>query len=247
MNWTDEAILLSAQAFGEGAALVQVFAREHGRAAGIVHGRRRQMAVLQPGTRVRVTWRARLDEQLGTFTVEPLNGLPAGVLASGGALLALQSLAALVLTTLPARDAHPGLYEGLSLLLAHLGEETVWPALLVRWEVGLLAELGFGLELNVCALTGSYEDLAYVSPKTGRAASRAAAAPYAGRLLPLPRFLTEGQGLAAPDWQAVLDGLDLTGHFLAARVFAAHHAGLPEARRRLRDHVARLARAGETA
>ena len=241
MNWSDDAIFLAARPFGEGAALSHVFARQHGLFAGIVHGRRRQGASLQPGCVIKANWRARLHDHLGTLTIEPVKGVSPAVLSDGSALAALQAITALAIEALPERDPHPGLFDGLAVLLETLGEPSIWPAALVRWELGLLGELGFGLELDRCALTGSYDDLAFVSPRTGRAANRAAAAPYADRLLPLPAFLVEGQGVQVPSWAEIRDGLGLTGHFLAQRVFAAAHKPLPEARLRLQERIDRLA------
>ena len=243
MNWSGPAIILSARAHGEGAAIVQIFAHEAGRYAGLVHGRRNKTALLQPGNLVEASWRARLEEHLGVMTLELTAARTSDVLADRAALAALNSACAITLTALPERDPHPQVFDALDLVLSHFGDRSVWPALYVRWELGLLAELGFALELDKCAITGTREDLAYVSPNTGKAASRSAGAPYAERLLALPRFLIGGDLGNGPSWHDIREGLALTGHFLEKRLYAAHNATLPEARARLVEEVARLERA----
>lgn len=240
MNWSGQAIILSARAHGEGAAVVQVLAREHGRFGGLVHGRRSKAALLQPGNLVEASWRARLDEHLGVMRMELVQARVSAVLDDRAALAGLNAACAIAASALPERDPLLMVFDALDLVLSHLEEPTLWPALYVRWELGLLAELGFGLELETCAMTGVSEDLAYVSPNTGKAASRAAGAPYAGRLLSLPRFLAGGDLGNGPSWADVSEGLALTGHFLEKRLYAAHNAPLPAARSRLVDEVARL-------
>lgn len=242
MNWSGPAIILSVRAHGEGAAIVQVFAREAGRHSGLVHGRRNKTALLQPGNLVVASWRARLEEHLGVMSLEIAAERTSDALADRAALAALNAACALALTALPERDPHPQVFDALDLVLSHLGDRTVWPALYVRWEVGLLSELGFRLELDTCAMTGTREDLAFVSPNTGKAASRAAGAPYAERLLALPKFLGSGDLGNGPSWADIAEGLALTGHFLDKRLYAAHNATLPEARSRLVEEVARLER-----
>ena len=243
MNWSGPAIILSARAHGEGAAVVQVFAREAGRYAGLVHGRKSKMALLQPGNLVEASWRARLDEHLGVMTLELAASRAADALADRAALAALASACAVAATVLPERDPHPAVFDALDLVLGHLGDRALWPALYVRWELGLLAELGFALEVDKCAMTGAHEDLVYVSPNTGKAASRSAGAPYAERLLALPGFLGSGELSSGPSWHDIRQGLALTGHFLEKRLYAAHNAPVPEARSRLVDEIARLERA----
>jgi DNA repair protein RecO (recombination protein O) len=243
MNWSGPAIILSARAHGEGAAIVQVFAREAGRTAGLVHGRRNKTALLQPGNLVEASWRARLEEHLGVMTLEIAAARTADALADRAALAALNAACSIALTALPERDPHPQVFDALDLVLSHLGDRTVWPALYVRWEVGLLSELGFRLELDACAMTGTREDLVYVSPTTGKAASRAAGAPYAERLLALPKFLANGDLGNGPSWADIAEGLALTGHFLDKRLYAAHNAAPPEARGRLVDEITRLVKA----
>lgn len=243
MNWSGPAIILSARAHGEGAAIVQVFSRESGRYAGLVHGRRGKTALLQPGNLVEASWRARLEEHLGVMTLELVAARTADALADRAALAALNAACAIALTALPERDPHPKVFDALDLVLSHLGDRALWPALYVRWELGLLAELGFALELEKCAMTGATTDLAYVSPNTGKAASRIAGAPYAERLLALPKFLTGADLGNGPSWHDISEGLALTGHFLDKRLYAAHNAAPPEARARLVEEIARLERA----
>lgn len=219
MDWRDEGILLSARRHGESAAIVEVFTALHGRHAGVVRGggSRRLAPVLQPGTRLAVEWSARLEEHIGTFRIDPIAATAAVIMADGAALAALAATTALVAATLPERDAHPDLYARTVDLLAALGTTPDWPARYAAWELALLAELGFGLDLAACALTGSTRDLVWVSPRTGRAVSRAAGAPWADRLLALPAFL-RGVGHPVPEHAEVAAALVLTGHFLEARV-----------------------------
>lgn len=231
MEWRDEGTLISSRPFGETSAIIEVFTAAHGRHAGVVRGgaSRRLAAVLQPGSQVAVLWRARLDEQLGTLTVEPLRSR-AGLMAERLALAGLASVCAMLRVALPEREPYPALYARTQGMLAAL-EGDAWAGDYLRWEMALLEETGFGLDLGRCALTGSREDLAFVSPKTGRAVGRAAAGDWAPRLLPLPPGLL-GQGpLAGAE---LAQGLAITGHFLARELAALHPgAALPEARARL--------------
>ncbi len=231
MEWRDEGTLISSRPLGESSAIIEVFTAAHGRHAGVVRGgaSRRLAAVMQPGSQVAVQWRARLDEQLGAFTVEPLRSR-AGLMADRLALAGLSSVCALLRVALPEREACPALYARTQGMLAAL-EGGAWAGDYLRWEMALLEETGFGLDLSRCALTGSREDLAFVSPKTGRAVARTAAGDWAPRLLPLPPGLL-GQGpLAAGE---LAQGLAITGHFLGRELAALHPgATLPEARARL--------------
>jgi DNA repair protein RecO (recombination protein O) len=234
MDWRDEGILLAARRHGESAAIIEVFTAAHGRHAGIVRGGggRRMAPVLQPGTRLAVEWTARLEEHLGSFRVDPVGGSgAAAIMASPAALAALGAVVALVAATLPERDAHPELYARTRDLVAGLGTDPGWPAGYAAWELALLAELGFGLDLSACALTGAAEGLAFVSPRTGRAVAAAAAGAWADRLLPLPAFLAASGRPAGP--ADVAAALRLTGHFLEARVAPGLPRGvLPPARAR---------------
>lgn len=235
MNWTDEGIVLSVRAHGETAAVVEMLTREHGRHLGLVHGgrSRRLRPVLQIGNHVDVTWKARLAEQLGHMNVELRRGFAAESMESAAALSALTTLATLA-RLLPERDPHANLYEVTLFVLGFLDDPTVWPALMVRWELALLDELGFGLDLTQCAATGANDALIYVSPKTGRAVSASAGDPYKDRLLALPQFLRPGRqhGIAVTG-DDIDAGFRLTGYFLAQRVFAPREQELPEARQRM--------------
>jgi DNA repair protein RecO (recombination protein O) len=233
MNWTDEGVILSVRPHAETAAVVELLTREHGRHLGLVHGGRSRKArpILQPGNHVDVTWKARLSEHLGAVTVEPRRSYGAEILDDSTALCALTSLTSLA-RTLPERDPHPSLFEITLFVLGFLDDPSVWPALYVRWELALLDELGFGLDLSACASTGATTDLIYVSPKSGRAVSAGAGEPYKDRLLSLPPFLrgeTRG-GVSASDISA---GLKLTAHFIESRVFRPHGSDLPDPRQRL--------------
>ena len=243
MEWRDEGVLISMRPHGESAAIIEVFTAGHGRHAGVVRGgaSRKMAATLQPGTQVMAVWRARLDGHLGVFTVEPLRSR-AAVLSDPRALAGLMSACALLHVALPEREAHPGLWPATVTLLDALVEGAAaggadWPALYLRWEMRLLEELGFGLDLTRCAVTGAREGLAFVSPKTGRAVSRDGAGDWAGRLLPLPQGLL-GQGPAGPEELA--QGLAITGHFLSRELSAMLNGRpLPEARARLLGLLAR--------
>ena len=237
MEWRDEGVILSMRPHGEAAAIIEVFTRAHGRHAGVVRGgaSRRMAAHLQPGTQVAVDWQARLAEHLGVFKVEPLRSR-AHVLGDRLALAGLSSICALLAATLPERDPHEGLWQTTVALLDALGAEG-WTGAYLRWEMLLLEELGFGLDLGSCAVTGTTEALAYVSPKTGRAVSLTGAGDWADRLLPLPASLANGGLMSAAE---VHQGLRITGHFLSRELAEDHHGRpLPEARGRLADLLAR--------
>ena len=238
MNWSDEGIVLSIRPYGETAAVVELLTRAHGRHLGLVHGGqgRRLRPVLQIGNHVEVTWKARLAEQLGFFTAELRKGYAAGAMEDALALAGMTSLCALA-RLLPERDPHPNLFEVTLFVLGYLDDNDIWPALYVRWELNLLAELGFGLDLATCAATGSSENLTWVSPKSGRAVSAAAGEPYRDRLLRLPPFLTGRSGTVTRE--DVLDGFTLTGSFLTSRVLAPRGLVMPEARHRLLSSLSR--------
>lgn len=246
MEWTDEAIVLTARRHGESAAIVTLLTREHGRHAGLVHGGagRKARGLYETGNRVTVTWRARLSEHLGHFVCELAAANAAQLLDEPLRLAALAAAAAIADSALPEREPHPRAYAGLLDLVEALitpSRATLdWTASYARWELDLLAELGFGLDLRECAATGSNDRLIYVSPKSGRAVSAAAGEPYRDRLLTLPAFLA---GEAGPLGLAeVRAALTLTGHFLARDVFAhgPHpNAGEPAARGRFLDRLGR--------
>ena len=235
MNWSDEGIILSVRPHGETAAVVELFTRAHGRHTGLVHGgrSRKSRPVLQTGNHVDASWKGRLAEHLGHMTMELRTGYAAAAMDDAAALVGLTSLAALA-RLLPERDPHPNLYEITLFVLGFLDDPTVWPALMVRWELALLAELGFGLDLEECAATGSNDALIYVSPKSGRAVSASAGEPYRDRLLPLPGFLLSGRrsGAGVSD-SDVMNGLKLSRYFLEQRVLRPREMELPEPRLRL--------------
>jgi DNA repair protein RecO (recombination protein O) len=213
MQWTDEGIVLGVKRHGEASAILELMTREHGRHLGLVRGGfgARLKPILQPGNSVGATWRARLDEHLGHYSVEGLRLRAAGYFGAPHAVYGVTHLAALM-RLLPERDPHAGLYAGLETLLERL-DDPIWTApMVVRFELQLLAELGFGLDLTQCAATGARAELIYVSPKSGRAVSRNAGAPYADKLLRLPEFLRDEQTPA--DSRDLADGFALTGFFL---------------------------------
>ena len=236
MEWHDEAIVLSVRPHAENDAILSALTLEHGRHAGLVHGgsSRRARPLLQPGNRLEVTWRARLAEHLGQFRVEPMQLLAARLVDDPVRLLGLTSACALLDESLAEREPHPRLYAGVLHLLEAMVQNENWPATYVRFELLLLGDLGFGLDLSTCAVTGGSEDLAYVSPRSGRAVSRAAAGEYAARLLPLPDFLLQGGEAGEGEVGA---GLKLAGHFLRKHVFGPADRALPLARERLADRL----------
>ena len=236
MEWRDEGTIIGLRRHGESAVILEVMTRDHGRHLGLVRGGRsaRVQPVLQPGNAVALHWRARLDEHLGEYKVELLHSNAARLMAQPVALYGLATISAL-LRLLPERDPHPGLHEALAVLIDHLDERALAPALIVRFELAMLGELGFGLDLVRCAVTGSPDDLSHVSPKSGKAVSRKAAEPYLDRLLPLPRFLAEGQGARAPLPAEILTGFALTGFFLRRHVWEPRGLQEPPERARLVD------------
>jgi DNA repair protein RecO (recombination protein O) len=240
MDWSDEGIFLSAKPLGEANAVAELFTLAHGRHLGLVRGgrSRRMRPLLQSGNLLRVTWRARLADHLGGFNVELLEAHAARVLDDRLALAAIGSMTSLV-KLLPERDPHPAFYAATLECLRHLDEEHVWLPLLVRWELQLLQELGFGLDLSECAATGGDADLAYVSPRSGRAVSREAGEPYGDRLFKLPAFLLDDG--TQPNISDVLAGLVLAGHFLERDVLAPDGLKVPQARTRLMALLARRA------
>ncbi|MDP2087757.1 MAG: DNA repair protein RecO [Gemmobacter sp.] len=238
MEWTGEGLVLSVRAHGESSAIVEVFTAAQGRHAGVVRGGtgRRMAPVLMPGNTVAVAWRARLDDQLGHFTVEPVRARAAALLGDRLALAGMSAVCAMIARALPERDPHPALHAATLTLVEALGTVPDWPVLYLHWELGLLADLGFGLDLGTCAVTGARTGLVWVSPRTGRAVTAQAAHGWEDRLLPLPPLLAGGPADAA----GLVQGLDLTRHFLHRALGAdAGARPLPEARARLVDLLAR--------
>ncbi|MDE1900064.1 MAG: DNA repair protein RecO [Alphaproteobacteria bacterium] len=239
MEWTDEAIVLAARPHGENAAVVTLLTAAHGRHAGLVHGGQGRAArpVLQPGNRVQAQWRARTTDQLGTYTLDLAMATGALWLDAPEIIALISSACAVTEASLPERQPMPGIYAGLATLLA-LRDADLWAPVYVKWEMNLLQALGYGLDLTQCAAGGDADNLAYISPRTGRAVSREVGAPYHDKLFPLPAFLLGGGAWDAED---IAQGLDMTAHFLSRHVFANPQArylipqdgDLPLARQRL--------------
>jgi DNA repair protein RecO (recombination protein O) len=242
MEWSDEGVVLAARALGETSVVLSLLTRAHGRHSGLVRGGagRRSRGLLQPGNRLTARWRARLADHLGTISCEPGRVLAPNVLADRSRLAAIAAACAVAETALPEREPLPAVYESLARLIAAIETDVGWPVAYVRWELDLLTELGFGLDLGRCAVTGTTDDLAYVSPRSGRAVSAAAGAPWKDRLLPLPACLVDPSVKASGE--AVAAGLALTGHFLLRHVYAEQGRALPAARARLPDEIARFTR-----
>lgn len=237
MDFEDDAYVLAARAHGESGAIVEFLTAAHGRYAAHVAGgaSRKLRPFLQSGARVILNYRSRVSEQLGSAQIEPVGEGPGALFDDALALSGLAAAAAVTAGALPEREPHPGAFFAFEALTQALALGEIWPAIYVRFEAGLLQELGFGLDLTRCAVTGEMDDLVYVSPRTGRAVSRLAGAPYAERLLPLPGFMLSSQGgLEEGDIAA---GLDLTGHFLETFVFAVMNRPLPPARVWLIDRL----------
>ena len=235
MSFIDHGIILDARAHGETHAIADIFMHEHGRWAGLVYGGqgRKMRPLLQPGNEVKADWKGRGDNSLGHFSLELTRARAAEAMQDRMSLAGLSASCALALAVLPEREAHVPSYEAMSVLLDNLDHIELWPALMARWELGLLAELGFGLTLDRCASTGVREALIYVSPRSACAVSAEAGAPYKDKMLPLPAFL-RGASVEATLRES-LDGLTTTGHFLETRILHLSDLQLPEARRRVVD------------
>jgi DNA repair protein RecO (recombination protein O) len=230
IEWEDEAFVLAARAHGETGALVEFLTEGRGRVAAHVAGgaSRRLKPFLQPGARVTLAFRARTTDQLGQANLEPVGEGPSALFDDPAALAGLAAAASLAAGALPEREPHPGAFYAFEAFVAALAATDLWPAVYVRFEAGLLEELGFGLDLTRCAATGATDDLLWVSPRTGRAVSREAGAPFAEKLFDLPPFLMGAQsGLVAGD---VEKGLRITGHFLEKCVFDPLNKPLPPPR-----------------
>jgi DNA repair protein RecO (recombination protein O) len=237
MEWEAPGIVLAAQPYGEGDALATVMTEGYGAHRGMVRGglSRSKANIWQPGNLVLLRWTARLHDQLGNYTAELVHPGAALAMDDAMALSILSSACAVAHGALTEREAHPRVFAGLLQLIVHLGQGAAALTDLVRWEATLLAELGYGMDLSCCALTGATAGLAYVSPRSGHAVCADAAGPWEGRLLKLPGFLVGGAPAGPQDW---IDGLALTGHFLARDAFGLQHKPLPPARLRLVDRVA---------
>lgn len=239
IEWRDEGAVLAVRPFGENSVILEVFTPTMGRHAGIVRGgtSRKLAPVLQPGAQVSVAWKARLDQHLGAFTVEPIRSRAAQAMGDRLALAGLNAVCGLLAVVLPEREAHVLLYDRTVQLLDLLGQSDVWPLAYLRWEQAVLEEMGFGMDLSACAVRGVNEDLAFVSPRTGRAVSRDAAGEWADRLLLLPPVLA-GKGDA--NAHEIVKALSTTGFFIEKRLMRAlGDRAVPAARQRLIDAIVR--------
>lgn len=241
MDWRDTGILLNSRRHGESAMIVEVFTPEHGRHAGVVRGgaSRKVAPILQPGAQLDLSWRARLEDHLGSFTVELQRSRAAIAMGDRLALAGMNAVLALLAFALPEREPHPSLYDMSQALLDLLGRPDLWPLAYLRWETALLEEMGYALDLSCCAVTGVTDGLIHVSPKSGRAVSAKGAGDWADRLLPLPPVL-KGEGNGTD--REVAEALAVTGYFLEHKL-AAEQIGkpLPQARARFLDALGRRA------
>jgi DNA repair protein RecO (recombination protein O) len=244
MDWTDDGIVVGVRHFGEHSAILEALTRAHGRHLGLVRGAtsKRLKGALEPGNVLKLHWRARLDQQLGNYAVELASARAQQFFHDGLKLAGLSAACAIAIATLPEREAHTRVFEACDALLTDVAEKSSpdWVEDYVRFEIVLLEDLGFGLDLARCAVTGDRVGLAYVSPKTGRAVTAPAAGPYRERLLKLPRFLTPEDG--RPSVQDLVDGMALTGFFLEQAALEPHGTPLPPARLRLSERLAALPR-----
>jgi DNA repair protein RecO (recombination protein O) len=230
MRWADDGIFLGGRPHGESSVIADIFTRANGRARGRVKGgrSRRIRPLLQTGNGLKVEWRARLDDQLGVYTVELAEPTASRVLDDTLSLAGVTALAAL-LQVLPERDPHPKLFDAAEACLGKAGDQN-FPASLILFELKFLDELGFGLDLTSCAATGQSNDLAYVSPRSGRAVNRKAGEAYRDKLLPLPGFLAKARSTDPPDLDEIEAGFVMTGHFLSAHIFAETNKPVAKAR-----------------
>ena len=242
MDFNEEAFVLSARSHGDTGVVAELLTETHGRRAAYVAGgaSRKMKPFLQPGARVIVDYRARTSDHLGSARLEPVGEGPSALFEDSMALTGLAAAAAVAQGALPEREPHPGAFMAFEALMAAFAIPEVWPAIFVRFEAGLLEDLGFGLDLSSCAVSGSMDDLVWVSPRTGRAVSRDAGAPYADKLLVLPPFMLGAQaGLGPGDVGA---GLTLTGHFLEQFVFHPQNRPIPSARVWMIDKLGEMGR-----
>ncbi|MCI5100312.1 DNA repair protein RecO [Phaeobacter italicus] len=239
MEWRDQGILLRMRRHGEGSAIVDMFTAEHGRHAGVIRGgaSRKMAPILQPGAQLDLLWRARLEDHLGSYQAELMRSRAGAALSGRLALAGLNAVTCLLAFCLPDREPHPDLYLRSERLLDLLGQDDIWPLAYLQWEMALLEELGFGLDLSCCAVSGALDELIYISPKSGRAVSRASAGEWADRLLPLPAVM-RGEGEAGTG--EILQGLSTTGFFLEHRLAPSlGNTPLPDARGRFLDVLTR--------
>ena len=233
LEWEDNGIILSVRSHGETGGIASILTHDNGRAMGYVYGATstKTRGILEPGNLVSVHWKAKSHNQLGTFKLELEKSHAAEIMENPIKLTAIQSACALADKTLPEREKHTSVYEGTKALMAAFGTD-IWAPTYIYWELGLLREIGFALNLSKCVVTGAGENLVYVSPKSGCAVSSAAGELYKEKLLSLPPFLRGEKGFEEGD---ILNGLKLTGHFLLHRVFSQSNSNLPEPRLRLEE------------
>jgi DNA repair protein RecO (recombination protein O) len=236
MDWQSEGYIISVRSHGESSAIIDVLTPDKGRHAGLVRGARgrRNRPVVEIGNKIQLQWRARLSEHLGNFTIEPLETHAATLMQDRTSLAGLNAVCAMAKTVLPERQAFPQVYAAFDILMQNFQDVDIWPALYIRWEMGVLAALGYGLDLSACAATGKTKNLTHVSPRSGRAVSAAAAQPYLDKLLPLPAFMQGGRELSRGD---IENGLQLTGYFLETRVQWGINQTLPDARAAMVERI----------
>jgi DNA repair protein RecO (recombination protein O) len=239
MEWRDVGFVVAVRRHGESALIAELLTREHGRHLGLVRGGQspKARAVLQPGNEVAAAWRGRLPEHLGTIGCELVRAHAGRLIDDPGRLAGLAAATAMVAATLPEREPQADVFAAFAALLEAFDSATDWPARYVGWECSLLAALGFGLDLTRCAATGTAVDLAYVSPRTGRAVSRSAGLPFHDKLLVLPGFLWRD---VPADEVQIGQGLRLTEHFLLHHVLLPQGKTLPAARSRLAARLHRI-------
>lgn len=237
MIWTDHAIVLSTRKHGENSVIANVLTREHGRHAGLVRGGagKRLSPLLQPGNLLRVEWKGRLDEHLGTFQVEMEESYSAKAMTNRDMLIKLNLVCAMCESCLPERQHIDGLFGSTLLLFSILEESRLWPEVYQNWELGLLNELGYGLDLTACAATGQTGDLIYISPKSGKAISRDAGEPYKNKLFPLPYHLLVDEVM--PTKNDLLATLKITEHFIERFILTPVGKKIPSARQRFIDRL----------
>ena len=239
MDWSDDGIVISARKHGESSLIVNLLTRNYGRHSGLVRGgaSRRNRGLYEPGNQVRAHWRARLEDHLGTYQCELTKAVAADLLESRIKLSALSSICAISDVALPEREPHRPLYDAFIILIDSFVDDSLWPTIYVKWELGLLQELGFGLDFSSCAATGQTENLAFVSPKSGKAVSVNAAVPYKDVLLILPTFLTQSGQTGTPE--DIHQALKLTGYFLNRHAFGTYPGHNPDARTRFMERLRR--------
>jgi DNA repair protein RecO (recombination protein O) len=245
MQWTDEGIVLGVKRHGETSVILELMTQARGRHLGLVRGGvgTRLRGVLQPGNSLRATWRARLDEHLGNYAVEGINLRAAGFLTAAHAVHGVTHLAALC-RLLAEREPHGAIYGALEDILDRLDEPRIAAPAIARFELAFLAELGFGLDLESCAATGATTELVYVSPRSGRAVSRAAGEAYHDKLMVLPAFLRDDAMPASP--ADLASAFALTGFFLDRHAFAPRGLAMPEVRAQFVTTMARAVAAAES-